>query len=520
MGPYTGLSQIIERNAQVFHDQTALYTPSGGQSWLQTRNRIAALGKGLVNLGAKKNDKISILALNSHRYYETCFTSFWMGGIMVPLNTRWSAKENIYAIDDSSASVLFFDDNYLELTKEIKEEARSLKIFIYMGDKECPDWATSYESLATSDDMMDSAKVGGFEMAAIMYTGGTTGQPKGVMLSHQGIWSSGISLALELGLKAGDTYLHAAPMFHVADLSGGIATSIKGVAQAFIPSFNPVATLKAIEDHKITHILLVPTMIKMLIASPELQDFDVSSVRLLLYGASPMPEGTLLQVIDKLPHVGLMQALGQTELSPIITVLLPTDHIVGEKQIRSVGRPSASSHIRMRKEDGTLCKTGETGEIEVSGPHVMLGYLNKPEATAETLVDGYVRTGDVGYYDENGFVYISDRVKDMIITGGENVFSTEVENTISLHPAVKDVVVIGIPHEEWGEAVHALVICQDGAQVSESEIIAHCKQEIAGYKCPKTVEFRTEAFPVSAAGKTLKVELRKPYWAGTTRGVN
>jgi len=240
----------------------------------------------------------------------------------------------------------------------------------------------------------------------------------------------------------------------------------------------------------------------------------------VLYGASPMPTATLEQFMNQWPKVGLVQVYGQTELAPIVTTLSMEDHKEGSDKLRSAGRPTASSEVRIVDEEGNDCVQGSSGEIVVRGPHTMLGYWNKPEETAAALRDGWVFTGDAGYLDEEGYLYIVDRVKDMVVSGGENVYTTEVENAVISHAAVLDVAVIGVPHEEWGEAVHAIVVLAPGQSASEEEIVAHCRERIAGYKLPKSITFRDEPLPLSGAGKVLKTELRKPFWEGRDRQVN
>jgi acyl-CoA synthetase (AMP-forming)/AMP-acid ligase II len=261
-------------------------------------------------------------------------------------------------------------------------------------------------------------------------------------------------------------------------------------------------------------------MIKMVLNHPNAPTADVSSLQYLLYGASPMPAASLEQCMTLWPEVGLVQAYGQTELAPIVSMLSLEDHRDGGEKLKSAGRPTPVNDVRILDEEGNECPLNVSGEVVVSGPHTMLGYWNKPEETANALRNGWVYTGDAGLFDEDGYLYIVDRVKDMVVTGGENVFTTEVENAVMSHDAVQDVAVIGIPHEEWGEAVHAIVILHPGQTATEEVLIAHCRASIAGYKLPKSVSFRDEPMPLSGAGKVLKTELRKPYWEGRDRQVN
>ena len=342
------------------------------------------------------------------------------------------------------------------------------------------------------------------------------------MLSHTNFYVGGLSNAQELGVRDGTVYLHAAPMFHIADLLWFMAVTFVSGTHVSIPSFTPDATLEAIETHRPSHILLVPVMLQMVMASPKLAETDVSSLELIAYGASPITQAALENGFKCFPKAQFLQAFGQTELSPVATVLATDYHVVeGPKagKLRSAGRATRCVEIRVVDDDGNELPRGEVGEITVKGPITMLGYWQKPDVTAKTIRNGWVHTGDAGYMDDEGFIFLMDRLKDMIVSGGENVYSAEVENAIGQHPAVATSAVIGIPSEQWGESVHALVILKPGAEATEQEIKDHCHELIAGYKCPRSVEFRTEAFPLSGANKVLKTELRKPYWEGQDRQI-
>jgi acyl-CoA synthetase (AMP-forming)/AMP-acid ligase II len=277
-----------------------------------------------------------------------------------------------------------------------------------------------------------------------------------------------------------------------------------------VPSFEPVAVLTAIQNHKVTDMLLVPAMVQMLVDHPEAGNYDLSSLHRLLYGGSSISEGVLRRAMDRLPGLRMTQAYGQTEASPVVTLLLPEDH--HGDYLRSGGRAAPHCEVAILDLDGNEAARGDVGEVCCKGPHVMLGYWNNPEQSAEALRGGWLHTGDLGYMDADGFVFVVDRMKDMIITGGENVFSAEVENALSKHPAVASSAVIGVPDGKYGERVHAVVVLAAGASVSEEELRAFCKELIAGYKAPRSFEF-LPALPVSGAGKILKRELRLAYAA-------
>ena len=517
------LTQAIHRNAATVPGVIASACGDRRRRWSEVRERIARLAGGLQKLGVGAGDRVAVLGMNSDRYFELYYAVPWAGAVVVPMNIRWSAAEHIYSIQDSGATVLVVDDAFLEMARAIRDECGSLRDIIYAGDKATPSGLLDYEALIKDNAPVRDAGRAGKDLAGIFYTGGTTGFPKGVMLSHEGLWSSSISIGAGCGLTSAARYIHAAPMFHLADGAMSYATTIFGGSHIFMPAFDAAAFAGLVASERATHALLVPTMIRLLVEYPGLAAHDVSSLDRLIYGASPMAEALLRTAMERLPNVGFIQAYGQTELSPLATILGSEWHVVkGEKagKLRSAGRPALCVEIAIVDENGAEVPKGTVGEVCVRGPNTMLGYWNKPEQTAATLVDGWVHTGDGGYIDEDGFIYIVDRIKDMIVSGGENVFSAEVENALMQHPAVSECAVIGVPDEKWGERVHAIVVPKDGQSITGNDLIAHCKKLIAGYKCPRSVDVRMEPLPKSGAGKILKVDLRKPFWEGQSRNVN
>ena len=517
------ITSILRRAAQVNPRGTATIFGDRQQTWAQMADRVARLAAGLQSLGMKTGDRVALLSLNSDRFIEYYFAVVWGGGAMMPMNIRWAAAECAYALNDAEAAILIVDDTFAKLVPELRAEVPGLKTIVYAGDGETPEGMENYETLIDAHEPAPDAGRGGDDLAGIFYTGGTTGFPKGVMLSHQNFYVGGVANAHELNMEDGTIYLHAAPMFHIADLIWFAACTFVAGTHVVIPSFTPEGTLAAIEKHRPQQILLVPVMLQMVLQSDKLDSTDVSSLRQIAYGASPITEAVLVKAFAKFPNASFIQAFGQTELSPVATILPSDYHVLeGPKagKLRSAGRPTRICEIRVVDEEGVEVSRGEVGQIAVKGPNTMLGYWKKPEVTAETLRDGWVLTGDAGYMDEDGFVFLMDRVKDMIVSGGENVYSAEVENAIGQHPQVATSAVIGVPSEEWGEAVHAIVILHPGAQVTEEDIKTHCHTLIAGYKCPRSVEFRTEPFPLSGANKVLKTELRKPYWEGRDRQIS
>ncbi|MGD9661162.1 MAG: long-chain fatty acid--CoA ligase [Porticoccaceae bacterium] len=514
------LPAMILRAAR--HNPQGIATKFNGRerNWTEFVERVARLAAGLKSLpigvqdGLGEADAIALLALNSDSYLEAMFAIPWAGTAVVPLNTRWVEVENQYAIEDAGARVLFFDDHFASQAKKLLETLDSLALCIYMGSDQCPCWALSAEELILSHSAIEPSAKQGDDLVGIFYTGGTTGFPKGVMQSHRALWASAMGAMPDFALSRESVYLHVAPMFHMADIAISNAAILSAASHIMLPRFDPGAVVDIIVSENVTHVILVPAMIKMLLNHPDAKKIAASSLQRLVYGASPMPAELLKKCLEIWPQVGLTQAYGQTELAPVVSTLSAEDHRDGGIKLKSAGLPTAVSEVRIVAEDGSDCPLGVAGEIWVRGPNAMLGYWNKPDETAKTLKNGWVATGDIGYFNEQGYLFIADRVKDMIISGGENVYTTEVENALICHPAVLDVAVIGIPHDEWVEAVHAIVILHQGQSPSEKELIDHCRDKIAGYKLPRSISFRREPLPLSGAGKVLKTELRKPFWQG------
>ena len=467
---------VLQRSARLNPNAVATRFNGRSRSWPQVLDRVAGLASSLAAFQLGEAERVAILSLNSDKYFETIFAIPWAGYCMVPLNTRWAVAENNYAITDSGARVLFFDDAFTAQAKQLKEDVASLEHVIYMGESEAPAWAESYEDLIARSQAIPPSTRQGTDMVGIFYTGGTTGFPKGVMQSHQGLWASAIGGLPSADVTASDSYLHVAPMFHMADFACSMMAMLAGASHVFVSAFEPSLVLKVIAEEKVSHVLLVPAMVKMVLAHEAVKTADLSSLRRLLYGASPMPAALLKQAMELWPAVGFTQAYGQTELAPIVSMLSAEDHRRGGDILKSAGKPTPVSEVRLLNDDGKEPTIGQQGEVVVRGPHAMIGYWNKPEETAKALQEGWVFTGDAGVFDDEGYLYIVDRVKDMVITGGENVFTTEVENALISHAAVQDVAVIGVPHEEWGEAVHAIVILAAGASASEKELIEHRSQ--------------------------------------------
>ncbi len=484
--------------------------------------RVAWLAGALSELGVVAGDRVAVLAPNTDRFLESAYAVWWLGAVLTPLNCRWSADELAYALQDSGARVLLVDDPFAPLVPVLRARTPSVTATVWLGAESTrPDQALDYEALLSRAPAVDDTRAGGDTPAMLFYTGGTTGRAKGVLLSHAGLFATTLA-SIVIGERVpGAVCLHALPMFHV----GGMAVVLQAMAgqctQVMLPAFDPATLFALIEREHVTELALVPTMIRRVVDHPALATHDLSSLARLYYGASPI-DGTLLeQTIAKLPGVGLTQFYGMTETAGIAVALPAWCHSAESRALGrhlAAGLPTPCMEVRIVRPDGSDAQTGEVGEVWLRGPGVMLGYWNLPQQTAEAIERGWMRTGDGGRLDAEGLLHIVDRIKDMVVTGGENVYSTEVENAILSLEGVAQCAVIGVPDREWGERVHAVLVMQPGAQADAERVMAHCRALIAGYKCPRSVEFRSE-LPVSGAGKLLKYQLREGYWQDQRRRV-
>ncbi|MBI5949379.1 MAG: long-chain-fatty-acid--CoA ligase [Chloroflexi bacterium] len=521
------LRDILSHAVKLHGDKAATIDGDARYTYRQVSERVHRLASGLLGLGLKPGEHIAILANNSHRYLETYFVADIAGMPLAPLNFRLSAKELEFIINDGAIKALILGPEYLPLYDQMKAGTPGLKhVILLEGDlaQGLPD----YEGLIRTNKPLDHSvrDWAEDEMINLCYTGGTTGLPKGVMLTQRNIVSNAQHAILMMGFSEKDTWMHAAPMFHLADAWACYAVTMMGGTHTFVGVFTPQGTLQNLQDNRVTKTILVPTMINAVVNFPGATDFDTSSVEMVLFGASPMPVDRLRAAVRAFGPK-FCQAYGMTETAPLLTMMRPewqnfdSDNPKDTRRLGSCGREVTGVEVRVvDQETGRDVKPGEVGEIIARGPNVMAGYWKRPKETEEALRGGYMHTGDVAMLDEENFVYIVDRAKDMIISGGENIYSTEVENALYEHPAVLEAAVIGIPDEKWGEAVLAVVVPREGVTVGEQEIIDHCKGLIAHYKCPKAVVIRQAALPKSGPGKILKTELRAPYWEGKTKQVN
>ena len=514
------LTQPLRRAAQINGKGVATICGERRRTWSEVAERVARLAGGLRRLGLDTGGRAAVLALNSDRYFELYSAIAWAGGVIVPMNTRLAAAENAYVIADSTPDLLLADDAGIALLDAA--DVAAVKARVYTGDGAAPAGWVGYEALVAESEPAPDAGRHGADLAALCYTGGSTGKAKGVMLSHENLISNAMNVVGMVGYDKSSVYLHAGPMFHLADAMAVFSVTMIGATHVFVPKFEVGACVAAMAAHRVSHTCLVPTMITMLVNHPGIEDLDLSALQQLQYGSSPMPEATLRRAVALWPDIRFLHGWGMTETSPIGTLLpaeLRRPAVAGDK-LRSCGQGPLNGEVMIVDENDREVPRGTVGELVIRGPMVMLGYWNKPDETATALRGGWMHTGDAATMDDDGLVTIVDRLKDMIISGGENIYSTEVENAISLIPGVAEVAVIGIPHERWGEAVHAVVVLRAGAQLSEESIREQCRRAIAGYKVPRSVEIRAEPLPVTGAGKIFKRALREPYWRGREKGVN
>ena len=501
------IDRTIRHAGTVFADNEAVVHGQRRQTYRELAARVDR-AVSLVSAISEPGDRIALWSVNSDRFLELFLAIPASGRVIVPHNTRWAEPELVYATEDAGARILIADRDPGGL-------AGSVDRVIRLDTDE-------YDELLDAHDDADTERVAPEpdDLAGLFYTGGTTGRSKGVMLTHANLMANAIHVQLAQPLVADDRYLTIAPMFHAAGVYSALSLLLVGGANVILPGFSPGPALDTIESEAITCAIAVPTMLASMCETQATEPRDTSSLRWISHGASPIALEVLRRA-DRLFACELIHLYGTTETAPIAAVFRHEEAHLDDDLAKSCGQPPPGIEIRIIKSSGTAAGIGDVGEVAVRGPNVMRGYWNKPEQTADAFIDsGWYRTGDVGYVDGAGYLYLVDRAKDMIVSGGENVYCTEVEDAIYTHPSVLEAAVIGVPDERWGEAVHAVVVLRDGAAASESDLIDHCRDLIAAYKVPKSMTFATEALPKSGPGKILKRVLREPFWDGYEQAIN
>jgi acyl-CoA synthetase (AMP-forming)/AMP-acid ligase II len=482
-------------------------------------NRVA---NALRAEGVKPGERIAYLGKNSDIYFELLLGAMKANVVMAPVNWRLAGPEIAFIVEDCKAPVLFVGPEFVEQVGKIKSQLPGVRTYIATegGAPGWPDFAAWRDAQSADDPKVD---INPRDIAIQLYTSGTTGKPKGAMLSHANFLN-----LVEAGKgekpdwntwTEDDVSLVAMPIFHIGGSGWGVLGLYQGAKGVIAREFDPTKVLGFFEQSAITKLFMVPAAMQFVVRQPRAREVDFSRLKYMLYGASPIPAALLKECIEVF-GCGFVQMYGMTETTGTIVALAPEDHIEGSERMRSAGKALPGVELAILDANGKRLPPGEVGEIATRSGSNMVGYWNLPEATARTLDgDGWLRTGDAGYMDSDGYLYIHDRIKDMIISGGENIYPAEVESAICDHPDVAEVAVIGIPDEQWGEAVKAIVVMKPGKTATPSDIIGFTRERIAGFKTPKSVDF-IAALPRNASGKILRRHLRDPYWVGKDRQVN
>jgi long-chain acyl-CoA synthetase len=510
-------ADIIYRNAILYPDSEAFVCGSERISFKRFNERVNRLIHGLQALGIQKGDVIGILSWNRLEYPEVFGAAMKGGFILAHFNPRLQAEELIHVINDSEARVVFLGPEFGEMIDRIHKHFSKAELFLTFGDAEGQMMAYG-EMVESHSKEEPEPNIREEDPLVIFYTSGTTGIPRGSIYTHKQKMENTCIKALDIGVEFGDRHLVVLPMFHIGGDSHIWPFFLMGGCNVIMPrpSFDPVEALQMIAEEQITDVHIVPTQLISLLNLPDIEQYDLHCLKRIWYAASPMPTEVLKRGLSVFGPI-FMQGYGQTESGPDVTVLSRANHrysgesTEAQSVLASCGQPCIRVHVRIVDEAGRDVEAGKIGEIIVESKRIMTEYWRKPDETKETIRDGWLYTGDMGYYDEKGFIYIADRKKDMIITGGENVYPREVEDVLYRHPAVKEAAVIGVPDPYWVERVHALVVLKENVQAAEEDIISFCKEHIAHYKAPKTIEF-VESLPKNPQGKILKKEIRAKYW--------
>ena len=500
-----------ERAAIVFEGKRCTFS--------QLNERANRLANALLDLGVSKGDRVAMLQVNCHQHLETYFTAAKLGAIYVPLNFRAKGDELIYMLNSSEANTLFVGDRYVDLVNSMKPGLSSAQHFISI-ESQREDMLYYEDMLASASAEEVLAEIDDDDTTILVYTAGTTGFPKGVMLSHNSFAIFALENVTPADPDLEEKNILTVPLYHVAGLQAMMAAVYGGRTLVMERQFEAREWMELVAREKANRAMLVPTMLKQLLDHPDFGKFDLSSLKVITYGAAPMPLEVIKRALDVFPGVSFINAFGQTETASTITTLRPEDHFISGseeerekklKRLTSIGRPMSDVEMKVVAEDGGELPQGEVGEIIARGPRVMTGYWKDEEKTKQAIdKDGWVHTGDMGYVDEDGYFYLAGRATDIIIRAGENIAPEEIEAVLYSHPKVDEAAVIGVPDEEWGELPRAIVVVKPGETATAEEIMEHCRQKLASYKRPRSVVFIDE-LPRNPVGKVLRRVLREQY---------
>jgi long-chain acyl-CoA synthetase len=489
----------LGRAFRYYTQRAALVVDGAAISFQALHERVQNIASMLAANGFAAGDRLALLLPNSPEYIELVYACAWLGVTAVPINSRLSATEIDGVLLDAKPRGLVRHSSLPKPAVQLLWQFVLDEQPFDVRNDSCPDPVYDPEAIL-----------------ALIYTSGTTGRPKGVMVTHANILANVDHLSYWMGYHEGGVYLHAAPIFHIADFPAMFAAPAFGALQVTISKFNPQGFCELVQRERVTHTVLVPTMLNLLTQMPEAKPYDLSSLEVLAYGGSPVAPELIHRVREFLPKVKLLQCYGLSETG-FLAGLEDQEHV--ESKLLSCGRPCPGIDLRIEDEAGKEVVVGQHGELVARGANVMRGYWNDSQDTALAFRNGMFRTGDIGYQDAEGYFYILDRLKDMIVTGGENVYSGEVEAVIYKHPAVREVAVFGIPDSQWGELVMAYVALKPGMTLTANDLTAHCRKFLANYKIPRRVEFSDTELPKSGSGKILKRLLRERFWAHEKRAV-
>jgi len=503
-----------DKDFAIFGDRRMTYAEA-----LREANRVA---NAFVATGLEVGDRVALLAKNCIEYVLLFYGASKAGVVLVPLNYRLAPPEWAYIINDAGARMLIAAGAYMQPIDGIRHELRGVRRFIAIAGDGAEGW-DDYDAWhrgqpAEPPDRLITEQQDVYQM----YTSGTTGRPKGAVLTHSAVTANLEQITLEISAAPGERDLIVAPLYHAAAAISSFAAVVWGGCLYIHEDFNPVDVVRALSEEGVVVTTLVPAMIQAcLVYVPDIHERSFDSLRTIVYGASPIAEETLRKAAAVF-KCDFIQAYGMTETTAVLTFLLPADHRRALKDrpdlLLSAGRPVVGTELKIVDEDDNTLPPGHIGEICGRGPQLMRGYWNLPEESAQALRGGWMHTGDAGILDSEGYLYVQDRVKDMIVSGGENIYPRVVEDVLFKHPAVADVAVIGVPDEQWGETVKAVVVLREGMTASEEELIDFCRDKLGGYERPRSVDF-VAALPRNPSGKVLKKDLREPYWAGHKRRV-